>query len=47
MYTNEEMDGQSVKFDTNEETRETKEGEDRTHTHEESSENCEEIAGRG
>ena len=37
------MDEQSVKSDTDEETGETKEDEDRTHMDEESSENYEEL----
>ena len=39
MYTDEEMDGQSVKSDIDEETGETKEDEDRTHMDAESCEN--------
>ena len=37
------MDEQRVKSDTDEETGETKQGEDRTHMDEESSENYEEL----
>ena len=43
MYTDEEMAGKSVKSDTDGETGETKQDEDRTHTDEESSENYEEL----
>ena len=39
MYTDEEMDEQSVKSDTDEEIGETKEDEDRTHMDAESCEN--------
>ena len=42
MYTDEEMVGKSVKSDTDGETGETKQDEDRTHMDEESSENYEE-----
>ena len=43
MYTDEEMVGKSVKSDTDGETGETKQDEDRTHMNEESSENYEEL----
>ena len=43
MYTDEEMAGKRVKSDTDGETGETKQDEDRTHTDEESSENYEEL----
>ena len=43
MYTDEEMAGKSVKSDTDGETGETKQDEDRTHMDEESSENYEEL----
>ena len=43
MYTNEEMGKQNVKSDTDGETGETKQDEDRTHTDEESSENYEQL----
>ena len=42
MYTDEEMDGQSVKSDIDEETGETKEDEDRTHMDPESYEELQE-----
>ena len=47
MYTDEEMDKQNVKSDTDGETGETKQDKDRTHTDEENSENWRLIAGRG
>ena len=43
MYTDEEMDEQSVKSDTDEEIGETKEDEDRTHMDAESCENYEQL----
>ena len=43
MYTDEKMDGQSVKSDTDAETGETKKDEDRTHMDEDSCENYEEL----
>ena len=43
MYTDEKMDWQRVKSDTDEETGETKQDKDRTHMDEESSENYEEL----
>ena len=47
MYTDEEMDKQSVKSDRDGETWETKQDKDRTHMDEENSENWRIIAGRG
>ena len=46
MYTDEEMDKQNVKSDTDGETGETKQDKDRTHMDEENSENWRIIAGR-
>ena len=43
MYTDEEMAGKRVKSDTDGETGETKQDEDRTHMDEESGENYEEL----